>query len=92
MEVYADTNIFSKFHRIPTKSEEIFPINNVFGVRAAARPEIGKSPEWIPAIRCNANDLGNQPSQTGSTAVLLLASRSLKLPLNPSDSAGYPNR
>ena len=73
MEVYADTNIFSKFHRIPTKSEEIFPINNVFGVRAAAWPEIGKSPEWIPAIRCNADDLGNQPSQTGSTAVLLLA-------------------
>ena len=48
MEVYADTNIFSKFLRIPTKSEENFPINNVFAVRAEQWPEIGKSPEWFP--------------------------------------------
>ena len=70
MEVYADTNIFSKFHRILSKSEEIFPINNVFVVRASTRPEIGKSPEWFPVFRCNAIDAGNQLSQTGSTTVL----------------------
>ena len=70
INIHADTNNFLKFNPKPTKSEEFFPINNVFDGSATPGPLLGLPKYWIPVVYNNAMDAGNQPRQTGSTAIL----------------------